>query len=486
MSPTVELLCAATIPIAFAAYTIVTNEQKSKTAEQRRQFDLRQAEELKQQKLYNKFINDTYTLHRDGELDEQAKPWAFANTRYRSAHLQWDSLRKTDVLHFLKDRELIGRNKCHTGCEVKLLEDIIYLSELSFDNIHLRSDTGSLVQLNLKCVRFQQVSLTNATFSYVNLNGVSFDQSRLNGGKFQDSSLVCGTFHSTELRGTDFDNSDLQGAVFINVDLTKAKLTEKQTNEATFYNTTMPNGTLISQSTTTKGPLTTMYVTATPPSLPPTSNSCFCDCRGRTRGVRGSKNSASTLVTAESSSLTEAFTITDEISLAAPDHYTTSASTPLTADCPNGYTLIDFESFTHGVQIPAGYYNLQWTNAVILSVDPADKSGYPAALTSGRHVAYNGGGNPMIISAGSSAIFSIKSFVAAAARRNNLSVTMEGYLSGKIVHSKKVILQTTLAAVITLDWNGIDKIRFTTSGGTVAFTADGKIIAMDNLCSAVT
>ncbi|CAF4507323.1 unnamed protein product, partial [Didymodactylos carnosus] len=40
-----------------------------------------------QQQIYNDFIDNIYTLHRDSELNETSKPWAFANARYKVARL---------------------------------------------------------------------------------------------------------------------------------------------------------------------------------------------------------------------------------------------------------------------------------------------------------------------------------------------------------------------------------------------------------------
>ncbi|CAF4698321.1 unnamed protein product, partial [Didymodactylos carnosus] len=110
-------------------------------AEERRQFDLKQATELQQQQIYNDFIDNIYTLHRDDELNETSEPWAFANARYRAAHRQWDAVRKAHALQFLKEKGLIGRDQCTTGWEVKQLVDIIRLNELDLDNVQLISQT---------------------------------------------------------------------------------------------------------------------------------------------------------------------------------------------------------------------------------------------------------------------------------------------------------------------------------------------------------
>ncbi|UJR06888.1 hypothetical protein I4U23_011177 [Adineta vaga] len=80
-------------------------------------------------------------------------------------------------------------------------------------------------------------------------------------------------------------------------------------------------------------------------------------------------------------------------------------------------------------------------------------------------------------------VFNIKSFVAAAAWNNDLQLSMTGERSGVGVYTETIILQVKSATNVVLDWKEIDKITFTTSGGTPA-TSQGFAtqFAMDNLC----
>jgi hypothetical protein len=197
-------LCAAAVPIAICVYTGIDSQQKMKEANKNRQFDLQQAEKLRQQHIFDQFIQDIYMLDKDGQLNESAKPWVFSNARYWSAHRQWNPDTKVDGLVFLKRRELIGRQCRTNNNQMNKLEDIIQLNELNFDHIILRSQTNGLVPLNMTCVRFNQVSLEGAVIQFVNLNGATFDGSRLNHVKFEDSSLVGAIFNGTTLYGTNF------------------------------------------------------------------------------------------------------------------------------------------------------------------------------------------------------------------------------------------------------------------------------------------
>lgn len=263
-----SLLIGATIPVVIGIYTAVSNDQaqqsarlavdeQNRIASERREFDFKQATELYQQNLYKNFLDDIYTLHKDGELNESANPWAFANARYRAGHRIWDAVRKGQVLQFLKEKQLIGRQKCTTACEIENVEDIIRLNRLNFDNVNLSSETGNLYQLDLSCIKFDEVSMTNAIFSSVNLNGITFERSRLNGAQFSQVLLACAMFNGTDLHRTDFGDSNLDGASFINVNLSTAKLTSNQKERANFDHVIMPNETkytskIVTASSTTR------------------------------------------------------------------------------------------------------------------------------------------------------------------------------------------------------------------------------------------
>ncbi|CAF1509992.1 unnamed protein product, partial [Rotaria sordida] len=93
------------LPIVVGIYTAVTNEKMQKSARcaedkqesfvaERQAFHLERATELYQQQLYNNFLDMMYTLHRDSELNDSAKPWKFANACYRAVHREFDTIRK--------------------------------------------------------------------------------------------------------------------------------------------------------------------------------------------------------------------------------------------------------------------------------------------------------------------------------------------------------------------------------------------------------
>lgn len=246
-----NILVAIAVPISIGIYTVVTTNQDMNTAKLEAEEQRRIAQESLQQKLYSDFIDSIYQLYKDGELNETYSPWAFANARYRAMHRQLDTVRKAHVLQFLKEKELIGRGDCITGCEQKQLKDIIRLNGLNFDGVQLSSETGKLSQMDLRCVELDRVSFVGAILTDVDLSGTSFERSNFNGAKFIGSTLDCTKFNGTQMDGIDFSKSSLNNVEFINVDLSKTKLTEEQIQQSTFINSTMPNGNVFTKSSTT-------------------------------------------------------------------------------------------------------------------------------------------------------------------------------------------------------------------------------------------
>lgn len=230
------ILCAAAVPIALGIYTAITYQQEKQLAMEAQRLTINQTIETRQDALYDNFLNNIYNLDKDGYLAENKTPWAFANAYYRAAHRQLDPLRKGDVLQFLKEKQLIGRNNCTSRCNPKVVPDIIRLNELNFDKVNLKSQTGLLNRVNLECISFEQVSMNDAIFSYVNLNGVSFDQGKLENTNFGNSTLACASFNGTIFEGVDFENANLEDAYFENTDISKVKLTQEQIKRARFIN----------------------------------------------------------------------------------------------------------------------------------------------------------------------------------------------------------------------------------------------------------
>ena len=110
-----SILVGITIPVAIGVYGAFTSDQAQKAAKiaadeqqriaaARRAFDIERANNIYQQQLYKDFLDAIYEFHKDGELNDSANPWAFANARYRAVHREFDVGRKVQALLFLKEK----------------------------------------------------------------------------------------------------------------------------------------------------------------------------------------------------------------------------------------------------------------------------------------------------------------------------------------------------------------------------------------------
>ncbi|CAF1183248.1 unnamed protein product [Adineta steineri] len=329
------IISSVAIPIALAIYTAIGFQQQKQQAEKKQKFDFQQSTQLRQQSLYDEFLNNIYKLDKDGYLNDTKNPWAFANAYYRAAHRQLDTIRKADVLQFVKEKQLIGRNNCTNGCRTTKLDDIIRLNELNFDNVHLASETGVLNKLNLQCVSFNQVSMSNAIFSFASLNGVSFDGGRLHNVKFDDSSLLCTSFNRVNLSGADFGNSNLAGAHFSNSEMTGARVTKDQMKQASFDNVIMPNG---RKSATTSSATTKKSITQTATILKTEMSATTTITSSLTSSSSSLSSTTSSTTTPSSSITTTTLTTTSTTSTTTTTTSTTTASSSSTTTASSSST----------------------------------------------------------------------------------------------------------------------------------------------------
>jgi hypothetical protein len=132
--------------------------------------------------------------------------------------------------------------------------------------------------------------------------------------------------------------------------------------------------------------------------------------------------------------------------------------------------------------IPNGYGGLNWTNMHYVNGTTYDPSpnGYRNGRVSGDYVAYNDFAN---IASASSAPFTFNSVYLTGAWNNGLQVTVTGFNGASTLFTQTVTTSAFAPTLFTFNWTGIDRVSFTSFGGTPAptFTAgSGTHFAMDN------
>lgn len=153
--------------------------------------------------------------------------------------------------------------------------------------------------------------------------------------------------------------------------------------------------------------------------------------------------------------------------------------------------LITFDDLNCGVgaAIADGYAGLNWDNFYCANGATAygGNSGYNAGRVSGTNVAYNRFGDPaeVTVTAPGGTKFNLNSIYLTAAWNDGLVVTITAYRNGTAVSTTTHTLSATAPALVTLNLSQIDRVIFSSSGGTFHDGYDprgeGTHFVMDNL-----
>ena len=151
-------------------------------------------------------------------------------------------------------------------------------------------------------------------------------------------------------------------------------------------------------------------------------------------------------------------------------------------------TFDDLTCSAGGTPIPNGHAGLNWSNFYCIDGATAHggNSGYNAGRVSGSHVALNGVGSPaeFIVTAPGGTKFNFNSVYLTGAWNDDLIVTIVAYRDGTAVSTTTHTLSATAPTLVTLNLSQIDRVRFSSAGGTphAAYgTNPGYQFAMDNL-----
>ncbi|MBG1271205.1 PEP-CTERM sorting domain-containing protein [Nostoc sp. WHI] len=126
-------------------------------------------------------------------------------------------------------------------------------------------------------------------------------------------------------------------------------------------------------------------------------------------------------------------------------------------------TFDDIAAISGFASIPNGYGGFNWDNfSYNNGSNGTSRTGYDNGRVSGDYVAFNGFGNPALVS---DSIFDFNSAYLTGAWNDGLSITVEGFKSGATLYSKTVVVDTTQPTLVNFDYFGVDELRFTSFGG---------------------
>jgi hypothetical protein len=136
-------------------------------------------------------------------------------------------------------------------------------------------------------------------------------------------------------------------------------------------------------------------------------------------------------------------------------------------------TFDDIAPISGFASIPNGYGGFNWDNFDYAngSSPLVTRTGYDNGRVSGDYVAFNGFGNPAIVS---DSVFDFNNAYLTAAWNDGLSVTVEGLNNGAALYSKTVVVDTTQPTLVNFDYFGVDQLRFTSFGGVEPDYLQGK------------
>lgn len=126
--------------------------------------------------------------------------------------------------------------------------------------------------------------------------------------------------------------------------------------------------------------------------------------------------------------------------------------------------VIQFDDVPSFTNIPSGYHLLNWQGFQCLDgADYSPPNGYQAAVQSGLNVIYPANGSSASMAAG---MFDLLSLYATAAYNDNVKLEAKGYINGTLVYDQTNTLSATDATFIQYNFYGVDKVDFSSSGGT--------------------
>jgi hypothetical protein len=140
---------------------------------------------------------------------------------------------------------------------------------------------------------------------------------------------------------------------------------------------------------------------------------------------------------------------------------------------------VNFDDLSASIApISNGYAGLDWNNFYAFNSGSV-ATGYTNGRVSLQNVAFNADGRPAEIS--SAGTFTFNSTYLTGAWNNGLDILVEGFQGGTSLFTRSLTVDSTSPTLFTFDWVGIDRLKFTSSGGVDAgYNGGGTHFAMDN------
>lgn len=138
-------------------------------------------------------------------------------------------------------------------------------------------------------------------------------------------------------------------------------------------------------------------------------------------------------------------------------------------------SVSNFESISNG------YAGFNWDNFGVENSTSNPGTGYDYGTVSGTNVAFNMWGETSAFSSQSSP-FTFNSAYFTGAWNDGLSIQVDAFLAGALVNTMTFVVNSTGPTLEIFNWSNIDRLTFTSSGGTSAqYGGVGPHFAMDDM-----
>ena len=244
----IKLLISLSLPLTIGVFTFVTTLQNRSIAQQQRELDKNQAEDVQRENAFSSYIDDISRFRQEniGDLLTNNEKLLYIRTKTLVTLRKVDKERKKQILWFLYDSSLLStyENWILTGADFHRIEmeskecqfiDTYFwgvsFAETKFKRCIFRNNT-------FREANFEQADLTRSVFRVS-----SFMNSQLDHANFQDTTIYQISFHSSSLSYVDFRGARFDSVRFNNVNLTGAIFSNRQQlDQLDIRNSLLPDG----------------------------------------------------------------------------------------------------------------------------------------------------------------------------------------------------------------------------------------------------
>ncbi|CAF1517902.1 unnamed protein product [Adineta ricciae] len=258
-----RILLSASFPVIFGIFSVVFTIQQNIISQANREQDQRQANILRQQHIYDAYINDISALLISPSFNESNRHqlnYIGFKTVDIIKHLS--KAQKRDIIFFLHNHELLSLNKPASQRVDLVGADLTNVEFIRSPSLNCDLRNISLQYILASNIVFDRCDISFALFQGAWMVGANFIKSIMHGANFGKANLTDVVFDGNNINLIVLSNAILINSKFLelkpyqtdftNTDLLNSDLTDRDLSllKDRFNNTRLPNGTFIAVDST--------------------------------------------------------------------------------------------------------------------------------------------------------------------------------------------------------------------------------------------